>query len=88
MFLCKCLPQLDQRCVAVIVSSKGLILWTAEMAAAQRFGMSYADVEDAALSAGLLPTRYERNQNTISIEDQRTLLHSRVVVVGCGGLGG
>jgi len=69
-------------------SSEGLIPWTAEMAAAQRFGMSYADVEDAALSAGLLPTRYERNQNTISIEDQRTLLHSRVVVVGCGGLGG
>ena len=69
-------------------SSEGLIPWTAEMAAAQRFGLSYADVEDAALGAGLILTRYERNQNTTSIEAQRTLLHSRVVVVGCGGLGG
>src|SRR5208337_4886083 len=69
-------------------SSNGLIPWTAEMAAAQHFGLSYADVEDAALGADLLPTRYQRNQKTISVENQRTLLHSRVVVVGCGGLGG
>jgi molybdopterin/thiamine biosynthesis adenylyltransferase len=69
-------------------SSNGLLPWTAQVAATQRFGLSHADVEDAALQAGLLPSRYQRNRKTISIENQRTLLHSRVVVLGCGGLGG
>jgi molybdopterin/thiamine biosynthesis adenylyltransferase len=32
--------------------------------------------------------RYLRNQDAISEEDQTALSHKRVVVVGCGGLGG
>jgi molybdopterin-synthase adenylyltransferase len=69
-------------------SVNALLPWAAQARAAQSFGLSYAEVEDAALALGLLPVRYQRNRQTISIEDQRTLLHSCVVVVGCGGLGG
>jgi molybdopterin/thiamine biosynthesis adenylyltransferase len=69
-------------------SSNGLLPWSAQLSAAQRFGLSYAEVEDAALRSNFLPVRYQRNRQTISVENQLTLLHSRVAVVGCGGLGG
>ena len=69
-------------------ANDGLLPWAGQVAVTQHFGLSHADVEDAALQAGLLPARYQRNRNTFTIENQRTLLHSRVVVVGCGGLGG
>jgi molybdopterin/thiamine biosynthesis adenylyltransferase len=45
-------------------------------------------IEEAALNANLLPARYQRNRNTLSIEQQYALFKSRVVVIGCGGLGG
>lgn len=35
-----------------------------------------------------LPSRYQRNYKTISLEDQAKLANSTVAVVGCGGLGG
>ncbi|MDX9888676.1 MAG: HesA/MoeB/ThiF family protein [Anaerovoracaceae bacterium] len=34
------------------------------------------------------PRRYSRNQNTLSQEECLTLQKARVVVIGCGGLGG
>jgi molybdopterin/thiamine biosynthesis adenylyltransferase len=45
-------------------------------------------VEEAALRAGLLPARYQRNRKTLSIEQQLGLFQSRVAVIGGGGLGG
>ena len=45
-------------------------------------------VEEAALGAGLLPARYQRNRNTLTIEQQLSLFQSRIAVIGCGGLGG
>ena len=69
-------------------SSNGLLPWASHVAAGERFGLSLAEVEDVALELGILPTRYQRNRHTLSIANQHTLLHSRVVVVGCGGLGG
>jgi molybdopterin/thiamine biosynthesis adenylyltransferase len=65
-----------------------LVPWTVQTGAAARFGLSLAQVEAAALEADLLPLRYTRNRTTISIAGQRRLFGSRVVVVGCGGLGG
>jgi molybdopterin/thiamine biosynthesis adenylyltransferase len=53
-----------------------------------RFACSYAQVEDAVLTLGLLPARYQRNRTTLSTADQLTLFRSRVAVIGCGGLGG
>jgi molybdopterin/thiamine biosynthesis adenylyltransferase len=45
-------------------------------------------VEIAALRQGILPVRYLRNQQTLSLTEQIALLESSVCVVGLGGLGG
>jgi molybdopterin/thiamine biosynthesis adenylyltransferase len=65
-----------------------LLPWAAQREAAERFGRSLAEVEDAALARALLPGRYRRNRETISVADQLTLFRSKVAVIGCGGLGG
>lgn len=65
-----------------------LLPWPVQMEAAQRFGISCGKVEDAALELGLLPSRYQRNRQAISVSQQLTLFRSRVAVIGCGGLGG
>ncbi len=73
----------------LLSQARGDLLPSAAYAsAAKDFGLSYAQVEDAALETGLLPERYERNRRTISTSDQRRLFRSKVVVFGCGGLGG
>ncbi len=69
-------------------SDGDLLPWSAQAEAAARFGTSLAAVEGAALSRGLLPARYRRNRETLSLDEQRRLFGSRVAVVGCGGLGG
>jgi molybdopterin/thiamine biosynthesis adenylyltransferase len=55
---------------------------------AERFGVSVAEVEEIALQQGILPARYQRNRQAISVDDQLTLFRSSVAVIGCGGLGG
>lgn len=50
--------------------------------------MTLAQVEEASLEQNILPARYQRNRQTISVNDQLTLHRSSVAVVGCGGLGG
>ncbi len=40
------------------------------------------------LKKGVLPSSFQRNLGAISIEDQIRLVKSKVLVVGCGGLGG
>ena len=65
-----------------------LFSWSDQQSAANRFGLSCGEVELAALENGLLPARYQRNRKMLSIEDQLRLFKSRVVVIGCGGLGG
>ncbi len=65
-----------------------LLPWSAQREAASRFGKSVAEIEVAALGWDLLPARYRRNRETVSIADQFRLSSSRVAVVGCGGLGG
>ena len=69
-------------------ASQDILPWPAEQAATVRFRLSHAQVEDAALALGLLPSRYQRNRNCISLRDQLTLFRSRVAVIGCGGFGG
>jgi len=65
-----------------------LLPWTDQQAAAKAYGVTVCQVEEAALEAGLLPARYQRNRKTLSTEDQLKLFRSTVAVVGCGGLGG
>jgi molybdopterin-synthase adenylyltransferase len=65
-----------------------LLPWTSQVAAAKWFGVPLGRVEEAALALGLLPGRYQRNRQAISVAEQLTLFRSRVAVIGCGGLGG
>jgi len=65
-----------------------LVSWRHQVAAADRFELSLAEVETAILEAGLLPARYQRNRRMISTQQQLQLFGSKVAVVGCGGLGG
>ena len=67
---------------------EGFLPWSLQVDAAERFGLTLGEIEEAALQINLLPLRYRRNQRTISTEQQLRLFRSRVAVVGCGGLGG
>ena len=62
--------------------------WSDQVKLMEETGVALREVEETALAQGILPVRYQRNVNAISIEDQHSLLKSRVAVVGCGGLGG
>jgi molybdopterin/thiamine biosynthesis adenylyltransferase len=65
-----------------------LLPWSAQRDASLRFERSLRAVEEEALEAGLLPARFRRNRETVTLSDQLRLLRSRVAVIGCGGLGG
>jgi len=65
-----------------------LVPWKVQCSAMESFGCSCAMVEEVILASGLLPARYQRNRQAITIAGQLRLFHSKVAVVGCGGLGG
>ncbi len=65
-----------------------LLSWKWQVDAAKQFRTHLARVEEAALAMGILPARYQRNRQAISVKDQLKLFRSRVAVIGCGGLGG
>jgi molybdopterin-synthase adenylyltransferase len=54
--------------------------------AATLFNCSLRDIEETALSHSILPGRYQRNG--LDPARQLLLLHSKVAIIGCGGLGG
>ena len=55
---------------------------------AREFKMSAREIDISALALDIVPERYARNMRSFSTQDQKTLLESRVTVVGTGGLGG
>jgi molybdopterin/thiamine biosynthesis adenylyltransferase len=65
-----------------------LVPWNKSREAARRFNLTHHEIEKKILELNLLPKRYQRNRNTIQIEQQKILFNSKVAVVGCGGLGG
>lgn len=69
-------------------AADGHITFSNQEAAVMKFGLSFAEVEEAILSIDLLPERYKKNRETISLQQQMKLFKSCVAVVGCGGLGG
>ncbi|MDQ7823379.1 MAG: HesA/MoeB/ThiF family protein [Candidatus Eremiobacteraeota bacterium] len=69
-------------------SRDGLISLADEREAAGEFHLGLRDIDEAALTTGLMPARYARNRNTIDTSRQLALLRATVAVVGCGGLGG
>jgi molybdopterin/thiamine biosynthesis adenylyltransferase len=66
----------------------GLLPFSVQREAGQRFSLHIAEVEEIALDHDLLPARYQRNRAMLSIQQQLSLLRSKVAVFGCGGLGG
>lgn len=69
-------------------AENGLISWASQVAAAERFRTTLAQVEETALLQEILPARYQRNRQAINIAQQLTLFQGVVAVAGCGGLGG
>lgn len=57
-------------------------------ALARALVMHPGDLDRAALARDILPERYLRQLQGLSLEDQRLLCHARVAQVGLGGLGG
>ena len=55
---------------------------------ARESGMALQEIDAAALRQQILPERYARNMQSLSIEDQGILLQSGACIVGAGGLGG
>ena len=55
---------------------------------ASELGHTLHDVYREALALGIVPYRYVRNRDAVSVEEQLKLAESRVAVVGAGGLGG
>ena len=56
--------------------------------AAHKFSLTFREIEELILENDLYPLRYQRQRNIFGTQGQLRLLRSRVVVVGCGGLGG
>ena len=69
-------------------AENGLLPFSAQREAAERYSLSLAEIEDLSLAHGILPARYQRNLNMISVRQQLVLCRSKVAVIGCGGLGG
>lgn len=65
-----------------------LVPWSTAEKAVEDFNLSHHEVEENILRLNLLPKRYQRNRNTIQIEQQKILFNSMAAVAGCGGLGG
>ncbi len=55
---------------------------------ARQTGLAAHQIEAAALQQQILPERYARNMQSLSFEDQQTLLEARACIIGVGGLGG
>ena len=65
-----------------------MLSWAGQAELMEHFGLSCAQAEEAILESGALPGRYARNRRMLTVALQLRLFRSRVVVVGCGGLGG
>ncbi|AJE03076.1 HesA/MoeB/ThiF family protein [Geobacter pickeringii] len=65
-----------------------LVPWRSQVEAAGRFSLTLAEAEGTILKMGLLPARYQRNRQMLTIDQQLRLFRSTVAVIGCGGLGG
>jgi len=69
-------------------SSEGVLTWAQQADLAERSMLSPAEIEAQAFDLGIVPLRYKRNFDAITLSEQVLLFNSRITVVGCGGLGG
>ncbi|MDY6971293.1 MAG: HesA/MoeB/ThiF family protein [Thermodesulfobacteriota bacterium] len=66
----------------------GVLTLAATAEISSDFDLSRREVEIASLSQGIIPDRYLRNSSLLSLNEQKRLLESKVLLVGLGGLGG
>lgn len=69
-------------------STEGAITWADVQKISSLTGISESALENQALRQGIVPARYQRNIGAISIAEQQILSDAKVVVIGCGGIGG
>lgn len=69
-------------------SDNQLITITNQKKIAQKFSLSLHEIEQIGLENNILPVRYQRHQNIISLKEQLQLLNSHVAIIGLGGIGG
>lgn len=81
---------MDEKAASLLkkFSEAGSLAWAEVREISSQTGVQERALEDQALSQGIIPLRYHRNIGTISVSEQQVLLNSKVVVIGCGGLGG
>jgi molybdopterin/thiamine biosynthesis adenylyltransferase len=71
-----------------LADTEGMLPLSAYKEAAEKFSLTYKDIEKIVLENGLFPKRYQRQRAIFGNIQQLRLLQARVAIVGCGGLGG
>ena len=85
-FFALCLEHLGPQGVLALRLRGAENIWTPHLA--RRTGSQVRALEIEALKLKVLPERYARNTQTLSLSDQQTLAQSCAGIVGAGGLGG
>ncbi len=66
----------------LVIDDDALLEW------AQSNGISPRDAQIEALQRKIIPLRYAKNFRALTLAEQRKLCESRVLICGCGGIGG
>lgn len=66
----------------LVIDDQALLDWAAQNQ------VSPAVAQLRAVEAGIAPLRYLKNLEAVSLDEQRSICRGRVLVCGCGGLGG
>jgi molybdopterin/thiamine biosynthesis adenylyltransferase len=66
----------------LVIDDDALLEW------AQSNGISPRDAQIEALQRKIIPLRYAKNFRALTLAEQRKLCESRVLICGCGGVGG
>jgi len=66
----------------LVIEDDALLEW------ARSIGISPRNAQSEALQSRIIPLRYARNFHALKLAEQRRICESRVLVCGCGGLGG
>ncbi|MCK5682130.1 HesA/MoeB/ThiF family protein [bacterium] len=71
-----------------VADAEGMLSFANYREVADRFSLSYGEVERVILESGFFPLRYQRQRALFGNLNQLRLLKAKVAIVGCGGLGG
>jgi len=66
----------------LVIEDDDLLMW------AESSGISPRNAQSEALQCKIIPLRYAKNFRALTLAEQRKLCESRVLICGCGGIGG